>query len=231
MSAIRLARGATRRDRILEVRRLLPRPCRLAARRGRLRPRDARRPCDCGRAGRARRTRSSRRTTTSTPPLGGRALRRGLACVIVEPVAGNMGVVPPAPGFLEALRELCDASALARLRRGDHRLPDRARRRAGAVRGPRRPDGAREDRRRRAPDRRVRRLGRRDEAPRAGRGRLPGGHALGQPARHRCGTGCHTSPARSGRLRGARTAKRRASKPVYEGWPSSNESARWAPSS
>ena len=34
----------------------------------------------------------------------------GLACVIVEPVAGNMGVVPPGPGFLEALRALCDAS-------------------------------------------------------------------------------------------------------------------------
>jgi glutamate-1-semialdehyde 2,1-aminomutase len=33
----------------------------------------------------------------------------GLACVIVEPVAGNMGVVPPEPGFLEALRSLCDA--------------------------------------------------------------------------------------------------------------------------
>ena len=34
----------------------------------------------------------------------------GLACVIVEPVAGNMGVVPPDPGFLEGLRDLCDAS-------------------------------------------------------------------------------------------------------------------------
>jgi len=34
----------------------------------------------------------------------------GLACVVVEPVAGNMGVVPPEPGFLEALRALCDAS-------------------------------------------------------------------------------------------------------------------------
>jgi glutamate-1-semialdehyde 2,1-aminomutase len=34
----------------------------------------------------------------------------GLACVIVEPVAGNMGVVPPEPGFLETLRTLCDAS-------------------------------------------------------------------------------------------------------------------------
>jgi glutamate-1-semialdehyde 2,1-aminomutase len=34
----------------------------------------------------------------------------GLACVIVEPVAGNMGVVPPEPGFLATLRALCDAS-------------------------------------------------------------------------------------------------------------------------
>ncbi|HET6643037.1 MAG TPA: glutamate-1-semialdehyde 2,1-aminomutase, partial [Gaiellaceae bacterium] len=34
----------------------------------------------------------------------------GLACIIVEPVAGNMGVIPPVPGFLEGLRRLCDAS-------------------------------------------------------------------------------------------------------------------------
>jgi glutamate-1-semialdehyde 2,1-aminomutase len=32
----------------------------------------------------------------------------GAACVFVEPVAGNMGVVPPADGFLEGLRRLCD---------------------------------------------------------------------------------------------------------------------------
>jgi glutamate-1-semialdehyde 2,1-aminomutase len=32
----------------------------------------------------------------------------GLAAVLVEPVAGNMGVVPPEPGFLEGLRDLCD---------------------------------------------------------------------------------------------------------------------------
>jgi glutamate-1-semialdehyde 2,1-aminomutase len=31
-----------------------------------------------------------------------------IACVIVEPVAGNMNCVPPAPGFLQALREECD---------------------------------------------------------------------------------------------------------------------------
>ena len=30
----------------------------------------------------------------------------GIAAVLVEPVAGNMGVVPPAPGFLEGLRSL-----------------------------------------------------------------------------------------------------------------------------
>ncbi|MGH2704662.1 MAG: glutamate-1-semialdehyde 2,1-aminomutase [Actinomycetota bacterium] len=33
-----------------------------------------------------------------------------LAAVIVEPIAANMGVVPPAPGFLEGLRARCDAS-------------------------------------------------------------------------------------------------------------------------
>jgi glutamate-1-semialdehyde 2,1-aminomutase len=31
-----------------------------------------------------------------------------IACVLVEPVAGNMGCVPPLPGFLEGLRRLCD---------------------------------------------------------------------------------------------------------------------------
>ncbi len=34
----------------------------------------------------------------------------GLAAIVVEPVAGNMGVVPPVDGFLEVLRRLCDAS-------------------------------------------------------------------------------------------------------------------------
>ncbi len=31
-----------------------------------------------------------------------------IACIIVEPVAANMGVVPPEKGFLEGLRKLCD---------------------------------------------------------------------------------------------------------------------------
>ena len=36
-------------------------------------------------------------------------LNERVACVIVEPVAANMNLVPPAPGFLEALRAACDA--------------------------------------------------------------------------------------------------------------------------
>ena len=36
-----------------------------------------------------------------------------IACVIVEPIAGNMNMVPPVPGFLETLREVCsEAGAL-----------------------------------------------------------------------------------------------------------------------
>ncbi len=31
-----------------------------------------------------------------------------IACIIVEPIAGNMNCIPPVPGFLEALREICD---------------------------------------------------------------------------------------------------------------------------
>ncbi|NCP90509.1 MAG: glutamate-1-semialdehyde 2,1-aminomutase, partial [Flavobacteriales bacterium] len=31
-----------------------------------------------------------------------------IACVIIEPVAGNMGCIPPKDGFLQALRNLCD---------------------------------------------------------------------------------------------------------------------------
>ena len=32
-----------------------------------------------------------------------------IACIIVEPVAGNMNCIPPVPGFLEGLREICNA--------------------------------------------------------------------------------------------------------------------------
>jgi glutamate-1-semialdehyde 2,1-aminomutase len=33
-----------------------------------------------------------------------------IACIIVEPVVGNMNCIPPLPGFLETLREVCDSS-------------------------------------------------------------------------------------------------------------------------
>ncbi|MEI6744655.1 MAG: glutamate-1-semialdehyde 2,1-aminomutase [Methylococcaceae bacterium] len=35
-------------------------------------------------------------------------LGKEIACIIVEPVAGNMNCVPPVEGFLEALRDVCD---------------------------------------------------------------------------------------------------------------------------
>lgn|SRR5574340_87242 len=37
---------------------------------------------------------------------------RQLACVIVEPIAGNMGVIPPAPEFLQTLRKLTDTHGM-----------------------------------------------------------------------------------------------------------------------
>ena len=35
-----------------------------------------------------------------------------IACIILEPIAGNMGCVPPVAGFLEGLRELCTAEGI-----------------------------------------------------------------------------------------------------------------------
>ena len=35
-----------------------------------------------------------------------------IAAIILEPVAGNMGCIPPLPGFLEGLRTLCDANGI-----------------------------------------------------------------------------------------------------------------------
>jgi len=36
------------------------------------------------------------------------SLGERIACIIVEPVAGNMNCIPPVPGFLETLRQVCD---------------------------------------------------------------------------------------------------------------------------
>ncbi|TDW95730.1 glutamate-1-semialdehyde 2,1-aminomutase [Dinghuibacter silviterrae] len=35
-----------------------------------------------------------------------------IACIIIEPVAGNMGCILPLPGFLEGLRQLCDEEGI-----------------------------------------------------------------------------------------------------------------------
>ena len=116
MSAIRLARGCTGRDLVDQVRGLLPRALGRAAREGsRERRGDARDPRVAGRD-RGRRARHAHgavqrprtRSTGSSPRCGDR-----IAAAIVEPVAANMGVVPPEPGFLEGLRDRCsEAGAL-----------------------------------------------------------------------------------------------------------------------
>ncbi len=40
------------------------------------------------------------------------ANRSEIAAIIIEPVAGNMGCIPPKPGFLESLRHLCTANGI-----------------------------------------------------------------------------------------------------------------------
>ena len=94
-------------------------------------------PDSAGVPGEPARTRRRCRTTTS------RALRalfasRGadIAAVIVEPVVGNMGGVPPDAGVPRGHRRAVqDARRGLDLRRGDDRVPRRARRDAGARRG------------------------------------------------------------------------------------------------
>ena len=134
-----------------------------------------------------------------------------LAAILVEPVAGNMGVVPPADrvprGAAGGVRRLRCAAGV---RRGDHRLSGRPRRRPGALRGAARPDGARQDRRRRAARGGVRRPRRRDGAARARRRRLSGRHALGESAGDGRGPRDARPAGRGGGLRAAGGHERRA---------------------
>lgn len=58
--------------------------------------------------GAAQDTRNARYNDLSTVEAIFAAEGEHIAAVIVEPVAGNMGVVPPVAGFLSGLRELCD---------------------------------------------------------------------------------------------------------------------------
>jgi glutamate-1-semialdehyde 2,1-aminomutase len=111
MSAIRLARGATHRDRILKfagcyhghVDALLAEAGSGIATLGL--PSSAGVPSDVTANTIVAPYNDLDATAAAVAQYG-----EGLACVIVEPVAGNMGVVPPAPGFLEGLRALCDAA-------------------------------------------------------------------------------------------------------------------------
>ena len=220
MSAVRLARAATRRDRLIKFAGNYHGHVDALLASGRLGPDDARDPVDAGRPV-GRRRRHDRRCPFNDVDAVAAAVAEygeGLAAILVEPVAGNMGVVPPAPGFLEALRLLCDASGALlvfdevitgfRVARGG------AQERYGVHA---RPDDPRQDRRRRPARGGVRRPRRADGAARSRRRRLPGGHALGEPARDRRR---HLGAAPAPRPRGLRASSsaaapgsRRASPP------------------
>ena len=103
------------------------------------------------------------------------AHRDQIAAVIVEPIAGNMGVVPPADGFLRALRDrLHRGKGAVDLRRGDFGIPRRTGRRAAAGRCRARPDVPRQDHRRGTAGGRVWRPRRFDGARVSGRPCLSG---------------------------------------------------------
>ena len=185
MSALRLARAFTERPKIVKFVGCYHGHADLLLVQAGLGRRDARAAgLGRGHAGCRAQTRSPRRTTTSTRYVALFAAHDDIAAVIVEPVAGNMGLVLPEPGFLEGLRDLTAAQrSAARLRRGDDRVPRASRRRAGALRRHAGPDDARQGDRRRAAGRRVRRTARAHGARRAGWAGLPGGNALREPAR------------------------------------------------
>ena len=103
-----------------------------------------------------------------------------VAAVIVEPVVGNMGVVAPAWGFLQDLRDLCTADGALLI--FDEVMTGFRVARGGAqetLRRHARPHHARQDHRRRPAGRRVRRTKSADGAGLALGPGLPGRHAVG----------------------------------------------------
>ena len=219
MSAVRLARAFTGRDEDPQVRRRLPRPRRRAARPGRLGARDARDPVQPRRARRGRRRHPGVPSTTTSTACARLAERHGddLAAIIVEPVAGNMGVVPPAPGFLEGLRTVCNGTGALLVvdevitgfrvayGGGQERLavrPDLTC--LGKIVGGGLPAAA---------------FGGRSDvmAPaRARRRRLPGGHPLGEPARDGRRPRDARAPARARRPTTGSSDIRRRSRPALQ---------------
>jgi glutamate-1-semialdehyde 2,1-aminomutase len=109
-----------------------------------------------------------------------------IAAVIVEPVAGNMGLVLPRTGYLEGLRRLATARSYAAarraadLRRGNDRLSRGAWRGAGALRHHAGSDLSGQSGRRRAALRGLRRTTRDHGVCRATRPDVSGRHALRQ---------------------------------------------------
>jgi len=83
MSAIRLARGATKRDEIIKVQ-----------------------GCYHGHVDSLLVQAGSGLNDSGAVERLMRERGKKIACIILEPVAGNMGVVPPAPGYLDEIREL-----------------------------------------------------------------------------------------------------------------------------
>ncbi len=107
-----------------------------------------------------------------------------IAAVFVEPIAGNMGVVTPRPGFLEGLRALCDREHALLV---FDEVISGFRAAIGGAQGDRgNPAGSDvpwKDHRWWPARGRVRRPGRRHGPRGTGRPRLSSGHALGQSAR------------------------------------------------
>ncbi len=155
-----------------------------------------------------------------------------IAAVLLEPVAGNMGLVPPKPGYLERLRELTEKEGAIllfdevmtgfRLSLGGA---------AGAVRHHARPDGPRQDHRRR-PARGGLRSAVEGHGPHLpGRAGLPGRDPLGEPAGDGRRAGDVDDPPRRFALRPARSPLGTPGRGARAGLPrrqgAARRSARW----
>ncbi len=133
--------------------------------------------------------------------------RDKIAAVIVEPIAANMGVVPPQPGFLQALRDITSRHGALlifdEVITGFRMCYGGAQTLFGISAGP---DDARQNHRRGIAGRRIRRPPRLDGPRRAARPRLSGGNAVRKSAGDERGNRFARSVGRAGILRIARRA-------------------------